>query len=64
MPESDSIVVWTTSEVEYETQDDESGDGEYLLYNAVNMGCPCQKPCSDLDRGKPEFTLAIYLGSE
>lgn len=41
IPESESIVIWTTSEVEYETQDDESGDGDYLLFSAVNMECPC-----------------------
>jgi hypothetical protein len=42
MPEPESIVVWATSEVEYDTQDDESGDGEYLWFNAMNMECPCQ----------------------
>lgn len=30
IPEPESIVIWTTSEVEYDTQDDESGDCEYL----------------------------------
>jgi hypothetical protein len=35
MPEPKSVVVWATSEVEYDTQDDESGDSEYLWFNAA-----------------------------
>ena len=30
IPESESLVVWTTSEVEYDTQDDEASDGDHL----------------------------------
>jgi len=47
MPESESIMVWTTSEVQYETQDDESGDGDYLRFSAVNTKCLCQKSFPD-----------------
>lgn len=39
MPEPDSIVVWTTSKVEYNTQNDESGDGDYLSFTSVNTEC-------------------------
>lgn len=66
IPEPESIVVWATSKVEYETQDDQSGDGDYLWSNAMNTECPCQG-CfltSNLNRSKPEFTLPIRLGPE
>jgi hypothetical protein len=66
IPEPDSIVVWTTSEVEYDTQDDESGDSEYLSFDAMNTECPRQSRflTPNLNGSKPEFTLPIHLGSE
>ena len=36
VPEPESIVVWTTSKVEYNAQDDEPGDCEYLWFNSMN----------------------------
>ena len=62
--ESNTVVVWATSEVQDDTKDDEASDSDHLN-GAVSSQSLCMRFTDNRrDVREDEFTLAIYASAE